>query len=199
MGDRTPDEIGALDVRTRGAVSGVASLNASKKVVEEPASKGLASGVASLNASSLVIENPANSTVTPTAGKIPIADGSGKLDGWVTVALTKGFESAEQTITAAGALTLAHGLGVEPKLFQVMLVCKTAESGYSINDKVSVASGASYAGGANARGVSIVPDTTNLNVRFGAETGVFQIANKSSGVLVGITNANWKAVFRAWA
>lgn len=47
-------------------------------------SKASASGIASLDASSLVVQNPANATSTPTAGKIPIADGSGKLDGWVT-------------------------------------------------------------------------------------------------------------------
>ncbi len=48
------------------------------------AQKGAASGLASLNSSSKVVENPANATVTPTADKIPIADGLGKLDGWVT-------------------------------------------------------------------------------------------------------------------
>ena len=48
--------------------------------------KAAASGVASLNGSSLVVQNPANATATPTASKIPIADGSGKLDGWITTA-----------------------------------------------------------------------------------------------------------------
>lgn len=49
--------------------------------------KSAANGVASLNASSLVVQNPANATAVPTASKIPIADGSGKLDGWVTPAV----------------------------------------------------------------------------------------------------------------
>ena len=45
--------------------------------------KAAASGVASLSAASLVVQNPANATATPTASKIPIADGSGKLAaGW---------------------------------------------------------------------------------------------------------------------
>jgi hypothetical protein len=52
------------------------------------ASKGAASGLASLNASSLVVQNPANATSTPTASKIPIADASGKLDSWITDAST---------------------------------------------------------------------------------------------------------------
>ncbi len=46
--------------------------------------KGTASGLASLNGSTLVVENPANATATPTASKIPIADSSNKLDnGWL--------------------------------------------------------------------------------------------------------------------
>ena len=45
---------------------------------------GAASGVASLNGSTKVVEDPANATATPTASKIPIADGSGNLDrGWI--------------------------------------------------------------------------------------------------------------------
>ena len=51
--------------------------------------KAAASGVASLSAASLVVQNPANATATPTASKIPIADGSGKLAaGWVGSAST---------------------------------------------------------------------------------------------------------------
>ena len=44
----------------RAAASGLASLDASSKVVQEPASKGLASGIASLDASSKVIQEPAS-------------------------------------------------------------------------------------------------------------------------------------------
>lgn len=46
--------------------------------------KALASGLASLDASSKVVQNPANAQTTAQAGKIPIADGAGKLDTWVT-------------------------------------------------------------------------------------------------------------------
>lgn len=50
------------------------------------ASKAVASGLASLDATGLVAQNPANATVSATAGKIPLADGAGKLDGWITTA-----------------------------------------------------------------------------------------------------------------
>uniref|UniRef100_A0A6H1Z9E1 C1q domain-containing protein n=1 Tax=viral metagenome TaxID=1070528 RepID=A0A6H1Z9E1_9ZZZZ len=50
--------------------------------------KAAASGLASLNASSLVVQNPANATAIPTASKIPIADADGKLNAWVTALTT---------------------------------------------------------------------------------------------------------------
>jgi len=49
---------------------------------------GAASTLATLNASTKVVEDPANATATPTASKIPIADGSGKLDAWISVTST---------------------------------------------------------------------------------------------------------------
>jgi len=61
------------------------------------ASKAAASGLASLDAGSLVVQNPTNATATPTASKIVIADGGGKVDGWITAA----------TDAAAGKVELA--------------------------------------------------------------------------------------------
>lgn len=59
--------------------------------------KAQASGLASLNASSKVVQDPANATATPTASKIPIADINGKLDSWVTAEIT-----ADQAAALAG-------------------------------------------------------------------------------------------------
>jgi hypothetical protein len=55
---------------------------------ENVANKGVASGYASLNAQSKVVQDPANATATPTAAKIPIADGNGTLNSWVTGNMT---------------------------------------------------------------------------------------------------------------
>jgi hypothetical protein len=107
----------------------------------------------------------------------------------------KAYESAQQTITSAGALTLAHGLGVKPKLYMIVLQCTTAEAGYSIGDEALAVVGTS---GANT-GASVVPDATNLNIRFGSAAGAFSVLNKGTGVVAAITNGNWKLVARAWA
>ena len=66
--------------------------------------KAAASGVASLDGSTLVVQNPANATATPTASKLPIADGSGLLDGWVTANGKLGSQT-ELTI-ATGVITI---------------------------------------------------------------------------------------------
>ena len=95
------------------------------------------------------------------------------------------FVSADQTITLAGALTLAHGLGAAPRIKLIELVCQTAELGYSIGDVIQ----------AQDNTAMILPDATNLNIRYrSASIGVM---NKTTGVFTSITAANWKARFLA--
>lgn len=113
------------------------------------------------------------------------------------IPFVKAFESAQQTITAAGALTLAHGLGVSPKLYMAVIINQTAELGYSIGDEVLV-NPSTHGSSAESRGLSLVPDATNINVRYAAGT-VMDIINKTTGAVGGITSANWKLVVRAWA
>lgn len=112
-----------------------------------------------------------------------------------TPAFTKSYTSAAQTITAAGALTLAHSLGGMPALVQVRLKCTSGEHGYSINDEVIFNSGDQNAG----RGCSIVPDATNLNIRYGSAAQTFNVNHKTTGASSAITNASWQAIFKAWA
>lgn len=109
--------------------------------------------------------------------------------------LSQFFQSAEQAITNAGALTIAHGLSATPKLMQAVLVCKSAEFGYSVNDEVLI--NPHGFGDLTARGVAVVPDTTNLNVRYGANG--LGILNKTTGTSNTPTNASWRLVLRAWA
>lgn len=87
--------------------------------------KGAASGYASLNASTKVVENPANATATPAASKIPIADGSGKLDGWITGISSKAG-TATRTAGATGAQAIT-GVGFQPRA--VIILAKQSSSG----------------------------------------------------------------------
>lgn len=107
------------------------------------------------------------------------------------------FQSTDQTITSAGTLTIAHGLARKPLLIFAVLKCTTAELNYSINDEVAIALGANDQG--SSIGVSVVPDATNLNVRFGNAAIPFLVNNKTTGASANITLANWRLVLRAWA
>lgn len=77
--------------------------------LEKTANREAVSGYAGLDANQKVIKDPANATATPTASKIPISDGSGKLDGWVTANPSKatGAELDTGTDDAKFATALA--------------------------------------------------------------------------------------------
>lgn len=102
----------------------------------------------------------------------------------------KRFVSAEQTITAAGALTIPHGLGAKPFLVVGSIICKTAELGYAVADEPIV--GLGFADAASSYGVSVIADATNLNIRYGSQANVFIVGNKGTGAINGITLANWR-------
>ncbi|ESW78247.1 hypothetical protein X773_21030 [Mesorhizobium sp. LSJC285A00] len=115
-----------------------------------------------------------------------------------TTLLQKFYESPQQTITSGGSLTLAHGLGVKPKNYLAFLQCTTAEGGYSIGDEEPVSIGSHEA--STNRGLSVVPDATNMVVRFGSQaSSAAQITRKDTGGFLNITNASWRLVIRAWA
>lgn len=105
------------------------------------------------------------------------------------------FTSAEQTVTAAGTLTLAHGLGRKPIMWEFYGINKTAEFGYSIGDEIilpqlhNTTNGTGY-------GVIATPDATNMNIKF--TNGGFGGYNNTNGAFAIFTDASWKLVVRAW-
>lgn len=115
-------------------------------------------------------------------------------EGWRTVA-SVAFASGERSITSGGALTIAHGLGEIPRNVWGRLVCKTAEHGYAVDDEVYVSTHGAVGG--TDQGISIVPDATNLNVRFGSAGSPLVVMNKTTGAGSGITPANWR--LKLWA
>lgn len=114
----------------------------------------------------------------------------------VTPPFSVAYDSGDQTITAGGALTLAHSLGAAPKIVCIFLHCATAEANYSIGDYVLIDT--NYGVASNV-GVGVVPDATNVNIRFGSAANVFYVVDKTTGAQAAITPANWKFVVRAYA
>jgi hypothetical protein len=153
------------------------------------------------NGTSLILPGAVNITTAAGDSGWFVSEGSGN---WRCVSFMvkanppKPYVSAAQTITAAGALTLAHGLGATPTVFQVILKCVSTELNYSVNDLVVCGNLADFS---KNYGVSIVPDATNLNIRYAVGTtsdATFGIPNKTTGSVNSITNAKWNAIFYAW-
>ena len=107
--------------------------------------------------------------------------------------INAGFESAQQTITMNSNLTIAHGLGVQPKLITAALININTELGYTAGQEVEININTSSSSGTSG-GITVRPDSTNLNVRFG---NAISIHGATSGIST-INAANWKLVMRAW-
>lgn len=110
---------------------------------------------------------------------------------------TKSYVSADQTITTAGALTLAHSLGAVPTLLKFFLVCQTGELNYSAGDVIVVDTQIDPTN-AVGRGISAKIDSTNITIRYGSTANVFMGLNATTGNIAPLTNANWKFRVRAW-
>lgn len=108
------------------------------------------------------------------------------------LAFQASYASAEQTITLGGSLTLAHGLASTPRVVMAYLRCATAELGYAVNQETQcmAASSSAAASGAGSHILALVPDATNINVRFPATA--ITIGNYTTGAASGITPGNWR-------
>jgi hypothetical protein len=116
-----------------------------------------------------------------------------------TPIFSKSFESAEQAITSGGPLSVAHGLGVAPKLVFPVLICKTADAGYSVGDIIPMPTSVSSAT-VNSFSASVeISGATNILVRFGSVGTTFTYPSKSDGSASVLTNDRWRLIIRAYA
>lgn len=107
---------------------------------------------------------------------------------------TYAFSSTGNTITSAGLLTIAHGLGFAPTAGFIVadLTCTTTDGGWAVNDTVKIELARPEFGASTSRGCMIWADSTNIYVRFGSASTVFTLLNKTTGSLFSATNANWE-------
>ena len=132
---------------------------------------------------------------TGSANEVLTSNGAGAAPTMKT--LFSGAFTSDETITAAGLLTLAHALGAVPFDYTIDLVNTSAEHNYSIGNTTKPQL-VQYSIAGNGKGVSIVPDSTNLVIRFGNDANTFNILNKTTGVEAEITNASWDLRIKAW-
>jgi hypothetical protein len=110
---------------------------------------------------------------------------------------SKEWISAELTITPAGALTVAHTLGVVPKSLEGFLICQIAQGGYIAGDILPAIT--THDGETGSWGPGIVLTSTDIKIRYGANGGGFLITVFNTGALLNITAANWRYQLRAFA
>ena len=177
----THTELNLID----GVTSTTAELNILDGVTSTAAELNILDGVTSTAAELNILDG-----VTSTAAELNL------LDGVTSVAFSNSYTSAEQTITAAGQLVLAHSLAAMPTLVQLRLVCKTADLNYAQDDEVIISPNMNAS--TTGRGASVVVDSTNVTIRYGNGDGTFYLFDKTTGIGTAITNAKWKMVVRAW-
>lgn len=113
-------------------------------------------------------------------------------------ALTKSYQSSQQAISDGGTFTLAHGMGVVPKLITAHYVCTVANNGWSVGDlmdNTAVAYAPSSGGG--SWGPIFAKDATNIVVRMGSAG--FLVGNKTTGAIGAGNNSQWEIVITAFA
>lgn len=103
-------------------------------------------------------------------------------------------ETAEQTITNGTATSILHGLNTIPTEVHAFLVCKTAELGYAVDDRVPVLA---YED-SNDYGVQIVVNGDSLYLIVGANgVRIMDRTGGSVGTFAAITNGSWRVLIRA--
>jgi len=140
---------------------------------------------ATLVTASETIASNINDTTLPTSAAV-----------YDALPFKKSFTSTDQTITPAGLVTLAHGLGAVPTLLQFFIKCTSADGGFAVNDLVVAAMNNSTGA---ARNNSCYVDSTNINVRYSDTSAPFTTANKSTGASVTLDPTKWVLIVKAWA
>lgn len=122
------------------------------------------------------------------------------LDQLPTVAspITKAYVSSAQSFARAGLVTVAHGLGVDPKIITGTLICQVAENGWSIGDRQHISLTPDNDDSAVISGFGTRSDATNIYVRCGV-TGGYGFTFSTGGNTSSTTDANWKLEVRAYA
>lgn len=119
--------------------------------------------------------------------------------GWL--ATSKVYISPQQTITALGTLSLAHGLTVPSSNvlnidISIYLVNVTGEFGYNTGDvTIPIMDTNNSSGSMSWPAIKLT--TTNILLRYGGAP--FTITNYTTGAGAVITAANWKMVIKARA
>lgn len=124
--------------------------------------------------------------------------GSTQIPTNADLAITKSFTSSEMSISSGmHSGDVAHGLGVLPKIIQLVAVCKTTEENFSVGDEVEP--GGEIDDGSPS-GATVGVNSTSMWVKCAVATNPIVAGRRAgAGGLVRLTNANWRLKMRAFA
>lgn len=117
--------------------------------------------------------------------------GGSTISSVVTYATGRKYESAEFGLAVATAYTVTHNIGFTPNNVRTVLVCKTAELGYSIGDEVEVHGNYNSGGGGNA-GEGYVTACRRKDATVTTGAAFIVVLNLTTGAYSTITVGNWK-------
>ena len=197
----------ALSVAQGG--TGATSTTAYAAIVGNSGGTGFSSVAPSTNGNVLTSNGTAWTSAAPAAGpsaaSTAVTQTGTSTTTYVTpagllgaIGFSADFVSSDQTITAAGALTIAHGLGRAPLFVQMALICQSSDVGYTAGMVVPYPVGQRSTTGFNNYGVTVVTDSTNLSVRYGSVSNVFPMMDFSNGDGANIDPTKWKVRFYAF-
>lgn len=131
---------------------------------------------------------------------VPTYDVSAATNKKVKIAnLCKVYQSTGQTISVAGGLTLAHGLGKAPDIVRSYLQCTSADHSYSVGDVLLYYPAEHSTASQDSVGINLQIDATNITVRFGSQAaGTITLLDKTSGTSTFIDNTKWQFYVRAF-
>ncbi|SEQ38214.1 hypothetical protein SAMN05428969_2844 [Devosia sp. YR412] len=201
MANKTIDDLASATLPLTGAERFhlVQGLNSRKATADRV--RGFAEGGTAALAEGDLLYVSAGQIITRlpkgTAGQVLRQNAGLTAPEWASAPFTKEYNSGAQVIVSGGALTLAHGLGVAPKLTSAYLICHTATAGYAAADIIEAPHN-NWDGASSVYGFAVeYSGSTNLLVRFGSNGFVFN--HKTTGATAIGTGANWYFGARAWA
>jgi hypothetical protein len=130
---------------------------------------------------------------------VTISGTSGINQDGVGTAPIKSFTSTNQAIPTAASqsFTVAHGLGVTPRIFYVRAVCLVADNGYAVGDEANYSINSTNNGNQQLGQGAVFANSTNVGYVSGSTMMIIRRSDQFSVNI--INNSNWAIKVYAFA
>jgi hypothetical protein len=196
-GSATTVPVIAVNAQGQITTASNATITTPAAVTSIIASTGLSGGTITSTGTIAIANTAVTAGIYGNSTNVPqiTVDAQGRLTAASNIAIANAifsdeFESSEQAISFGVTIQSAHGLGAVPKIYQVIIRCKTTDLGYAVDDEVAVSPAADVTRGAQ-------PFANATYVGVGTRDSIVLIA-KTGGTTGTITAGSWRLVFKAY-